>query len=125
MAAGFLVILAGMVAKAGGTCRCGRTSPIACRLGTGKVNVPALLIGSVVLLGLLFTAFDESWAQATYISLAAGVMVLSIVVLTGLRGPAVARPVGAPGASALFAGRFVQAGLPIELAIPAGVALTS
>ena len=57
------------------------------RLGTGKVNVPALLIGSVVLLGLLlFTAFDESWAQATYISLAAGVMVLSIVVLTSCAG---------------------------------------
>ncbi len=62
-AAGFLVILAVLVAS-------GRNLPLRShvadrlpRLGTGKVNVPALLIGSVVLLGLLFTAFDESWRR--------------------------------------------------------------
>ena len=123
-AAGFLVILAVLVAS-------GRNLPLRShvadrlpRLGTGKVNVPALLIGSVVLLGLLFTAFDESWAQATYISLAAGVMVLSIVVLTGYAGQLSLAQWALGGIGALFAGRFVRAGLPVELAIPAGVALT-
>ncbi len=123
-AAGFLVILIVLVAS-------GRNLPLRShvaerlpKLGTGRVNVPALLIGSTALLVLLFTAFDESWAQATYISLAAGVMILSIVVLTGYAGQLSLAQWALGGIGALIAGQLLRAGLAIELAIPAGVLLT-
>jgi sulfate-transporting ATPase len=123
-AAGFLVILLVLVVR-------GRNLPLRShvaerlpRLGTGRVNVPALLAGSAVLLTLLFTVFDESWAQATYISLAAGVMILSIVVLTGYAGQLSLAQWALGGIGALAAGQLVRAGLAVELAMPAGVLLT-
>jgi ABC-type branched-subunit amino acid transport system ATPase component/branched-subunit amino acid ABC-type transport system permease component len=120
-AAGFLVILLVLVVR-------GRNLPLRShvadrlpRLGTGRVNVPGLLAGSAVLLGLLFLVFDESWAQATYVSLAAGVMILSIVVLTGYAGQLSLAQWALGGIGALAAGQFVRAGLAVELAAPLGV----
>ncbi|HVJ99166.1 MAG TPA: branched-chain amino acid ABC transporter permease, partial [Acidimicrobiia bacterium] len=56
------------------------------KLGSGEINVRALLVASAVTLVLLFGVMDATWAQATYISLASGVMILSIIVLTGYAG---------------------------------------
>ena len=85
-AIGFLVILLVLVIR-------GRSLPLRShvaerlpRLGSGRINIPGLLLGSAVLLVLLFGLFDDSWARATYVSLSAGVMILSIVVLTGYAG---------------------------------------
>lgn len=94
------------------------------RLGTGQINVRGLLLASAVLLVLLFGVMDESWAQATYISLAAAVMVLSIVVLTGYAGQISLAQWALAGIGALIAGRLVHAGLGVELSILAGVLLT-
>jgi ABC-type branched-subunit amino acid transport system ATPase component/branched-subunit amino acid ABC-type transport system permease component len=123
-AAGFLVILLVLVVR-------GRSLPLRShvaerlpKLGTGLVNVPGLLIGSALLLVLLFGVFDESWAQATYVSLAAGVMILSIVVLTGYAGQLSLAQWALGGIGALIAGQFVRAGLLVELAIPLGILLT-
>jgi ABC-type branched-subunit amino acid transport system ATPase component/branched-subunit amino acid ABC-type transport system permease component len=123
-AAGFLVILLVLVVR-------GRNLPLRShvaerlpKLGTGRVNVPALLVGSAVILTLLFTVFDESWAQATYISLATGVMILSIVVLTGYAGQLSLAQWALGGIGALIAGQFVRAGFAAELAIPLGVVFT-
>jgi sulfate-transporting ATPase len=123
-AAGFLVILLVLVVR-------GRSLPLRShvaerlpRLGTGTVHVPGLLAGAAVVLGLLFLVFDESWAQATYVSLAAGVMILSIVVLTGYAGQLSLAQWALGGIGALIAGQLVRAGLAVELAIPAGVLAT-
>ena len=62
---------------------------------------------------------DDGWAQATYISLAAAVMLLSIVVLTGYAGQISLAQWALAGIGALIAGRFVHAGLAVELADPA------
>ena len=123
-AAGFLVILLVLVVR-------GRSLPLRShvadrlpRLGTGRVNVGGLLIGSGVVLVLLLGVFDDSWAQATYISLAAGVMILSIVVLTGYAGQLSLAQWALGGIGALIAGQLIRADVPAELAIPAGVVLT-
>jgi ABC-type branched-subunit amino acid transport system ATPase component/branched-subunit amino acid ABC-type transport system permease component len=94
------------------------------RLGTGEVNPPAVLLASGVTLALLFGVFDDRWAQATYISLASGVMILSIVVLTGFAGQISLAQWALAGIGALIAGRFVRAGVPVELSVVLGVALT-
>jgi sulfate-transporting ATPase len=123
-ATGFLVILLVLVIR-------GRSLPLRSHvadrlptLGTGRVNVPAILAASAVVLVLLFTVFDRDWAEATYISLAAGVMVLSIVVLTGYAGQLSLAQWAIGGIGALSAGQLMRAGLPLELAVPLGVVIT-
>jgi len=76
------------------------------RLGTGEVNVRGVLVGSAVILVLLFG------------------VILSIVVLTGYAGQISLAQWALAGIGALIAGRLLRAGLPIELAILLGVLLT-
>ena len=94
------------------------------RLGSGEINIRGVLVASAIVLALLLGVMDESWAQATYISIATGVMVLSIVVLTGYAGQISLAQWALAGIGALIAGRFVHADLPVELAIVLGVLLT-
>jgi sulfate-transporting ATPase len=94
------------------------------KLGTGEISIPGVLIASAVVLALLFGVMDESWAQATYLSLATAVMILSIIVLTGYAGQISLAQWAFAGMGALFAGRFVRADVPIELAILLGILLT-
>ena len=56
------------------------------KLGSGEINMRAVLLASAVTLVLLFAIMNENWATATYISMASAVMILSIVVLTGYAG---------------------------------------
>ena len=94
------------------------------RLGTGEINIRGVLLGGAVTLALLFGVMDEAWASATYISLASAVMILSIVVLTGYAGQISLAQWALAGIGALIAGRFVRAGVPVELAILLGILLT-
>ena len=94
------------------------------RLGTGEINIRGVLLASAIILVLLFGVMDESWASATYISLASAVMILSIVVLTGYAGQISLAQWALAGIGALIAGRFVRADVPVELAIVLGVLLT-
>ncbi len=94
------------------------------KLGTGEISIRGLLLASAITLALLFGVMDEAWAQATYISLASAVMILSIVVLTGYAGQISLAQWALAGIGALIAGRFVRADVPIELAIVLGVLLT-
>src|SRR5262249_44999594 len=68
-----------------------------------------------------FGVMNDAWAQATYISLATGIMILSIVVLTGYAGQISLAQWALAGIGALIAGRFVYAGLPGQLAVVLGV----
>jgi sulfate-transporting ATPase len=74
---------------------------------------------------LVLLVFDERWAAATYTSLIAGVIVLSIVVLTGYAGQLSLAQWTFAGVGALIAGQLVRAAhLPMELAIILGILLT-
>jgi ABC-type branched-subunit amino acid transport system ATPase component/ABC-type branched-subunit amino acid transport system permease subunit len=94
------------------------------RLGSGQVSVPGVLLGAGIVAALLFGVMDDSWARATFISLAVGVMVLSIVVLTGYAGQISLAQWAFAGIGALLAGRLFRADVPVELAIVLGVLLT-
>ena len=95
------------------------------RLGSGKINVRGLVIGSALVLFLLFTVMDDSWAAATNISIISAIIVLSIVVLTGYAGQLSLGQWALAGAGALIAGSFVlRLDFPMELAIPLGILLT-
>jgi ABC-type branched-subunit amino acid transport system ATPase component/branched-subunit amino acid ABC-type transport system permease component len=93
------------------------------RLGTGQISMRAVVVASAVLLVLLFGVMDDPWARATYTSLAAAIMILSIVVLTGYAGQISLAQWALAGLGALFAARFVRAGLPVELSIVLGILL--
>ena len=56
------------------------------KLGTGRINVPGLLIGYRRAAFLIVGVMDDQWAVATYISITGAIVVLSIVVLTGYAG---------------------------------------
>jgi sulfate-transporting ATPase len=94
------------------------------KLGSGQVNIRGLLVASAILLALLYGVMNDAWAQATYLSLASGIMILSIVVLTGYAGQISLAQWALAGIGALIAGRMVFAGIPTEVAIVAGVLLT-
>ena len=94
-------------------------------LGSGHIHVRALLLAAGVLLVLLFGPMNNQWAAATFTSLASGVIVLSIVVLTGYAGQLSLAQWALAGAGALIAGSFVyRLDFPPELAMPLGVLLT-
>ncbi len=94
------------------------------RLGSGQISIPGVLIATAVMVLLLFGVMDADWAQATYISVATAIMVLSIVVLTGYAGQISLAQWALAGVGTLIAGQFVRADVPVELAIPLGVLLT-
>ena len=75
-------------------------------------------------LALLFGVMDDPWARATYTSLSAAIMILSIVVLTGYAGQISLAQWALAGIGALIAARLVHAGLPVELSILLGILLT-
>jgi sulfate-transporting ATPase len=93
------------------------------RLGTGEINIRGLLLaggGTAVVLFFM----NDTWAQATFLSVATAIMILSIVVLTGYAGQISLAQWALAGIGALIAGRFVRADVPTELAILLGILLT-
>ena len=95
------------------------------KLGTGRINVPGLLIASAVAAFLIMGVMDDRWAAAMSISITGAIVVLSIVVLTGYAGQLSLGQWALAGSGALIAGSFIlRLDFPVELAIPLGVLLT-
>jgi ABC-type branched-subunit amino acid transport system ATPase component/branched-subunit amino acid ABC-type transport system permease component len=94
------------------------------KLGTGEISMRGVIVGSAVVLALLFGVMNDVWAQATSVSLVTAVMILSIVVLTGYAGQISLAQWALGGVGALIAGRMVRLDVPVELAILLGVLLT-
>jgi sulfate-transporting ATPase len=120
----FLVIFAVVVIRGRGLPLRSHVAERLPRLGSGQISARAVLLVSALGFVLLFGVMDDTWAQAFYISLAAGVMLLSIVVLTGFAGQISLAQWALAGIGALIAGRLVHAGLGVEVSILLGVLLT-
>jgi sulfate-transporting ATPase len=121
----FLVILVVLVIRGRGLPLRSHVTDRLPRLGTGQLNLRGVAVASLVLLVLLFGVFDDRWAAATYVSLSSGVVVLSVVVLTGYAGQLSLGQWALAGTGALLAGTLIlRAGWPMEAAVPAGIFLT-
>lgn len=120
----FLVILLVLVVRGRALPLRSHVSDVLPRLGSGRINWPGIIIGAGVVIALTLLVLDDNWATAMYLSLASGVLLASIVVLTGYAGQLSLAQWAIGGIGALIAARFVKAGMPIELAIPLGILLT-
>ena len=120
----FIVILIVVVARGRGLPLRSHVAERLPRLGSGEINVRGLLLAAGTTVAVLFGLMDSTWAQATYISLATGIMVLSIVVLTGYAGQISLAQWALGGIGALIAGQLVRADVPPEIAILGGILLT-
>lgn len=120
----FLVILLVLVVRGRALPIRSHVSDVLPRLGTGVINWPAIILGAGVTMAIALLWLDANWATAMYLSLAGGVLVASIIVLTGFAGQLSLAQWTIGGIGALIAGRFVKAGVPIEIAIVLGILLT-
>ncbi len=121
----FLLILLVLVVRGRGLPLRSHVTDRLPKLGTGRINVPGLLVATAVVGILLFGVMNDQWAAATYISLSSAVIVLSIVVLTGYAGQLSLGQWALAGLGAFIAGSFVyRFDVPVELAMPLGVLLT-
>ena len=82
----FIVILIALVVRGRGLPLRSHVAERLPRLGTGVPNWRGLVIAYGIVLFLLFAVVGDSWAQSFYVSFTAGVMILSIVVITGFAG---------------------------------------
>jgi sulfate-transporting ATPase len=119
----FLVILLVLVVRGRGLPLRSHIADRLPRLGSGIINWRGLCVAIVIVILILVRA-GASWERSAYVSFAAGVMIMSIVVVTGLAGQISLGQWAFAGIGALIAGRFVHAGWPVELAVPLGVLLT-
>lgn len=123
-ASAFLIILLVLVVRGRGLPLRSHVAERLPKLGTGQLNRRGLIIASAIMLALLTLVFDIEWQIATYISITVGVMILSIVVLTGYAGQISLAQWTLGGVGALIAGQLIRADVPTELAIVGGVLLT-
>ncbi|MEV4509287.1 ATP-binding cassette domain-containing protein [Dactylosporangium sp. NPDC049525] len=92
------------------------------QLGTGVVRPPVLIGVGLVALGLLYFVFPPALLSATEITLALGLVVLSLVVVTGYTGQLSLAQMALAGMGAWIAARLVaDHGVPFWLAMLAGV----
>jgi ABC-type branched-subunit amino acid transport system ATPase component/branched-subunit amino acid ABC-type transport system permease component len=121
----FIVILIVLVVRGRGLPLRSHVADRLPRLGTGVPNWKGLAIAVAILAFLILAVVGDSWAQAFYVSFTAGVMILSIVVITGFAGQLSLGQWALAGIGTLIAGRLVvDGGLPVELAIVLGIVLT-
>lgn len=120
----FLVILVVVVIRGRGLPLRSHVAERLPSLGSGEISTRGVVAASAVAFAVLFTVMDANWAQATYISTAGAIMILSIVVLTGYAGQISLAQWALAGIGALIAGRFVRADVPVELAVVLGIVLT-
>jgi ABC-type branched-subunit amino acid transport system ATPase component/ABC-type branched-subunit amino acid transport system permease subunit len=121
----FLLILLVLVVRGRGLPLRSHVTDRLPKLGTGRINVPGLLLATGAVVLLLMTVMDERWATATYISGISAIIVLSIVVLTGYAGQLSLGQWALAGMGALIAGNLVlRLDFPFEAALPLGVLLT-
>ncbi len=120
----FLVILLVLVVRGKALPLRSHVSDVLPRLGTGIINWPGIILGTGIVGVLAIWRLDDNWSTALYITLATGVFIASIVVLTGFAGQVSLGQVAIGGLGALFAGLLVKAGVEIEIALIAGILLT-
>ncbi|TDC86414.1 branched-chain amino acid ABC transporter permease/ATP-binding protein [Actinomadura sp. 7K507] len=76
-------------------------------LGTGRVSVPGLLV-AVAITAVVILAVPPAWAASVQVSLAAAIICLSLVVVTGLTGQISLAQMGLAGTGAWIAGKLIQ-----------------
>jgi ABC-type branched-subunit amino acid transport system ATPase component/ABC-type branched-subunit amino acid transport system permease subunit len=92
--------------------------------GDGRVPIGKTAIGIAVALTLMFT-LSASWQASFLITLASGILVLSVVVLTGYAGQLSLAQYALAGFGAWVAARLAATqGFPFEAALVAGIVLT-
>ncbi|HMG41453.1 MAG TPA: branched-chain amino acid ABC transporter permease/ATP-binding protein [Acidimicrobiales bacterium] len=92
--------------------------------GTGQVRLP-LLGAALVLSTVVVLSVADDWATAFVLSFASGIVILSIVVLTGFAGQLSLCQFALGGFGAWVAGRTVSAhGIPFEWGLVLGIAAT-
>jgi ABC-type branched-subunit amino acid transport system ATPase component/ABC-type branched-subunit amino acid transport system permease subunit len=92
------------------------------RLGSGQVRWVVLVPTVVVVAVLLSTLFDEAWIVAVTTSLSAGIILLSIVLVTGYCGQLSLGQYAVAGFGGFVAARLVaDLGFPFEFALLGGV----
>src|SRR5690606_20856048 len=117
----FLLILAVLVLSGKGLPERGEVAGRPSRVGSGAVGAPAAL--AVVAVAGAILVLDGDWVAAITTSLIAGIIGLSVLVVTGYAGQVSLAQYASAGMGACVAGRLVDAaGVPAELAIPCGVA---
>src|SRR6185312_10578994 len=93
-------------------------------IGTGRINWPGIGFGAIVGLVLL-SIMTPIWIDAITVTLCVGVVLLSIVVLTGYTGQLSLAQFAFAGFGAYVAGRLLATtGLPLWLGVIIGVAAT-
>ena len=93
-------------------------------VGTGRVR-PLVLLVLMVLAGIVMLNVPLDWQDAFVTTFAMGLVLLSVVVITGYTGQLSLAQFALAGFGALVAGRLVDAGgWPFGLALLAGVAAT-
>ncbi len=94
------------------------------RLGTGRIRWPEIGIGVALTAVLVTVVFNQSWVAATSLSITVGIILLSVVLLTGYAGQLSLGQYAIGGLGALISARLlVNAGLPRPLAIIGGMIL--
>ena len=94
-------------------------------VGTGRVR-PGILAVAVLITGWVMMAVSPRWADAFVGTFAIGLVLLSIVVVTGYAGQLSLAQFAMAGFGALIAGRLIDAGgWPFPLALLAGVIATA
>ncbi|MFA1545937.1 ABC transporter permease subunit [Actinomadura chokoriensis] len=93
-------------------------------LGTGRISVPGL-IAAVAVTAVVIMTVPPAWAASVQVSLAAAIICLSLVVVTGLTGQISLAQMGLAGTGAWIAGKLIQTqSWPFLPALIAAVAIT-
>jgi sulfate-transporting ATPase len=123
-AAPFVVIILVLVLRGGALPLRGHLAERLPRLGTGKPR-PGVAVVLIAVVGGSLLIFTDNWAAALTTSLAFGILILSLVVVTGYCGQLSLAQFALAGLGALFATRMADVWhLPFPLAIVAGVIVT-
>ncbi|TDC71782.1 ATP-binding cassette domain-containing protein [Actinomadura sp. GC306] len=76
-------------------------------LGTGRISLPGLVVAVAITVAVIL-AVPSAWAASIQVSLAAAMICLSLVVVTGLTGQISLAQMGLAGTGAWIAGKLVQ-----------------
>lgn len=93
------------------------------RVTTGQIPWIKVLVATVVSIVLIYLVLPSVWVGAVTFTLIGGIVLLSIVLLTGFAGQISLAQWAIAGCGAMCMARLVVAGLPYWLAIVAGVAV--